>query len=254
MAPTRRPTTTSRRSSCWPIRAARGEVDVEVSKLVVNAAEALTASGHPIRAAALLKEQLDLLPADADPSGRARLLSARANCLILIETDEDRIEVSAEAVALVPDEDDRAARQGAGHPRPDARVDGAVTRRRRWSASTPSSSPSGSTSTSSPPTRSPRSASSRRPAPRRACARRWSTRSPGPQQSGALEGRAARPLPARPLLPGLGGVRRDREVVHQRHRARRGGGIPWAPYAFESRWQLALVAARPAVSGTARSS
>ena len=84
-----------------PARAAKCEV--EVSKLAVNAAEALTASGQPIRAAALLKEQLDLLPADADPSRRARLLSARANCLVLIETDEDRIAVSEEAVALVPD-------------------------------------------------------------------------------------------------------------------------------------------------------
>jgi DNA-binding CsgD family transcriptional regulator len=81
------------------------EVDVQVSKLAVKAAEALTASGHTIRAAALLKEQLDLLPPDAGPADRARLLSARANCLILIETNEDRIAVSEQAVALVPQED-----------------------------------------------------------------------------------------------------------------------------------------------------
>ena len=81
------------------------EADVDVSKLAVKAAESLTASGHPIRAAALLKEQLDLLPDDAGPAPRARMLSARANVLILIETDEDRVGVSEEAVALVPTED-----------------------------------------------------------------------------------------------------------------------------------------------------
>ena len=81
------------------------ESDVDVSKLAVKAADALTASGHPIRAAALLKEQLDLLPEDASPASRARMLSARANCLILIETAEDRIGVSELAVALVPDEE-----------------------------------------------------------------------------------------------------------------------------------------------------
>jgi DNA-binding CsgD family transcriptional regulator len=81
------------------------EVDVNISKLAVKAAEALTASGHTIRAAALLKEQLDLLPPDADRAVRSRLLSARANCLILIETDEDRIAVSEQAVELVPAED-----------------------------------------------------------------------------------------------------------------------------------------------------
>ncbi len=80
------------------------EADVDVSKLAVKAAESLTASGHPIRAAALLKEQLDLLPDDAGPAVRARMLSARANVLILIETDEDRVGVSEEAVALVPAE------------------------------------------------------------------------------------------------------------------------------------------------------
>ncbi len=46
-----------------PTRSVR--VDVDVSKLVVKAVESLTASGHPIRAAALAKEQLDRLPADA---------------------------------------------------------------------------------------------------------------------------------------------------------------------------------------------
>ena len=63
------------------------------------------------------------------------------------------------------------------------------------------------------------------------------------EKSGALNAELRGPLAARPLLPGLGGVRRDREVVHSApSSAARRPGIPWAPYAFESRWQLDLVA------------
>ena len=149
------------------------EADVDVSKLAVKAAESLTASGHPIRAAALLKEQLDLLPDDAGPAPRARMLSARANVLILIETDEDRVGVSEEAVALVP------PRPPACGPRFWSHMPGSwprwpATKRPRWSASTGSSSRSGSTSTSSRRTRSPRSASSRSLGRRRACGPPWS--------------------------------------------------------------------------------
>ena len=78
-------------------------VDLDLSKLVVSAAEALTASGDPQRAVALVQEQLDRLPADTPPAWRARMLTALANGLIVIDTDEDPVAVSAEALALVPD-------------------------------------------------------------------------------------------------------------------------------------------------------
>lgn len=81
------------------------QVDLDLSKLVVSAAEALTASGDPQRAVALVQEQLDRLPADTPPAWRARMLTACANIMIVIETDEDPAAVSAEAVALVPDGD-----------------------------------------------------------------------------------------------------------------------------------------------------
>ncbi|GAB3775999.1 helix-turn-helix transcriptional regulator [Nocardioides ginsengisegetis] len=82
----------------------RADLDVDVSKLTVSAAEALMASGHPIRAAALVAEQLTCLPADASPAWRARMLAVRAAALVIIETDEDAAAVSARALELVPDD------------------------------------------------------------------------------------------------------------------------------------------------------
>jgi DNA-binding CsgD family transcriptional regulator/tetratricopeptide (TPR) repeat protein len=82
--------------------ARRTSVDVDVSKLAVNAADALSARGQPFRAAALLKEQLACLPADAPVAWRARMLAGRAYALAVVEPDEDPVLVSAEAVALVP--------------------------------------------------------------------------------------------------------------------------------------------------------
>jgi DNA-binding CsgD family transcriptional regulator len=84
-------------------RRAEKPADVDVSKLAVSAADALSASGHPIRAAALLAEQLRCLPEDAAPERQARMLAARAQALAVIEPDEEPCEVSAEALALVPD-------------------------------------------------------------------------------------------------------------------------------------------------------
>jgi DNA-binding CsgD family transcriptional regulator/tetratricopeptide (TPR) repeat protein len=81
------------------------QVDLDLSKLVVSAAEALTASGDPQRAVALVQEQLERLPADTPTAWRARMLTARANVMIVIETEEDPVAVSEEAVALVPEGD-----------------------------------------------------------------------------------------------------------------------------------------------------
>ena len=57
------------------------DTDVDLSKLVVATADALTASGDPERAVAVIQEQLDRLAADADDVGRARMLCAQANAL-----------------------------------------------------------------------------------------------------------------------------------------------------------------------------
>ena len=62
------------------------------------------ASGHADRAAALVGEQLDRLPDDAPSAWFARMLAVRADRAVVIETDEDPADVSAEALALVPDD------------------------------------------------------------------------------------------------------------------------------------------------------
>ncbi|MEO6510257.1 MAG: AAA family ATPase [Nocardioides sp.] len=86
-----------------------GESKVDRGRLAVDTAEALTSSGHPERAAALLAEQLTCLPDDATPASRGALLAARAVALTAIETEEDAPAISEEAVRLTP-EDDTLAR------------------------------------------------------------------------------------------------------------------------------------------------
>ena len=80
----------------------REEWEGDLSKLVGKAADALLTSGHAIRAAALVGEQLDRLPVDAPAAYRSRMLSARAIALVAMETDEDAVAISREAVALAP--------------------------------------------------------------------------------------------------------------------------------------------------------
>ena len=84
--------------------ARRAASDVDLSKLAVNAADALTSSGQPTRAAALLGEQLACLPDDAPPAWRARMLAARAEALLITETSEDTRSSSEQALDLVPDD------------------------------------------------------------------------------------------------------------------------------------------------------
>ncbi|HWJ80996.1 MAG TPA: AAA family ATPase [Nocardioides sp.] len=83
-----------------PERAAR--LDVDLSKLAVKAADALTASGDNQRAAELLAEHLERLPADAPPAARARLLSEYAVVLCYTETALDPAELSRQALELAP--------------------------------------------------------------------------------------------------------------------------------------------------------
>lgn len=76
----------------------------DVSKLAVEAGDALNAAGHPARAAALVGEQLDRLGPDAPAAVRARLLSARATYLYVVDTDEDLLALSQQALDLVPED------------------------------------------------------------------------------------------------------------------------------------------------------
>jgi len=85
------------------------DTTVDRAKLAVDTAEALTSSGHPERAAALLAEQLACLPDDTRPASRGAVLAARAVALTSIETEEDPPAISEEAVRLTP-EDDKLAR------------------------------------------------------------------------------------------------------------------------------------------------
>ncbi|WP_170285945.1 helix-turn-helix transcriptional regulator [Nocardioides rubriscoriae] len=79
-----------------------GDLGIDLSKLVVKAADALVTSGDPERAIAVIGEQLERLPADASDTWRARMLSAQAAALYITETDSDAVAISAQAVALAP--------------------------------------------------------------------------------------------------------------------------------------------------------
>ncbi|HET6939419.1 MAG TPA: AAA family ATPase, partial [Nocardioides sp.] len=85
-------------------RSRRAATDVDLSKLAVNAADALTISGQPTRAAALLGEQLACLTPDAPQAWRARMLAARAEALMITETTEDPQKLIQQALELVPDD------------------------------------------------------------------------------------------------------------------------------------------------------
>ncbi|TYL49758.1 AAA family ATPase [Nocardioides sp. BGMRC 2183] len=83
-------------------------VGVDVAKVATKAADALAMSGDTQRAAELLAEHLDGLSADGDATerhARARLLSGYASWLTIIESEDDPVAVSREAVALAPTEE-----------------------------------------------------------------------------------------------------------------------------------------------------
>ncbi len=82
-----------------------GDHGIDLSKLVVNAADALTVSGDPERAVAVIQEQLDRLPDDASDTWRARMLSAQAAAVYITESDVDAVGISQRAVDLAPDGD-----------------------------------------------------------------------------------------------------------------------------------------------------
>ncbi|WP_459980521.1 helix-turn-helix transcriptional regulator [Nocardioides sp. AN3] len=76
------------------------------ARVVEACVQALTTAGRPERAARLAEEQLERLPADTAPTARARILTAAAMALGVIDNVElDPLEPSDRALALVPDDD-----------------------------------------------------------------------------------------------------------------------------------------------------
>jgi DNA-binding NarL/FixJ family response regulator len=78
--------------------------DLDPISLVANAAEALTAAGHPERAAALVEDQLRHLSADAPAQSRARLLMAMATAASLTDVPLGALEAMTEALSLIDEE------------------------------------------------------------------------------------------------------------------------------------------------------
>jgi DNA-binding CsgD family transcriptional regulator len=78
--------------------------DLDHPRLVGLVSDALIAAGHPARALGVIREQLDHLPEDATDSVRGQLLGSLAFALAMTESQEDPLEVTTQAVALVPDD------------------------------------------------------------------------------------------------------------------------------------------------------
>jgi DNA-binding CsgD family transcriptional regulator len=79
-------------------------VDLDHPRLVGLVSDALIAAGHPARALGVVREQLVRLPPDADDAVRGQLLGTLAFSLAMTETTDDPLDVTTQAVALVPDE------------------------------------------------------------------------------------------------------------------------------------------------------
>jgi len=77
--------------------------DTDVVGLVVDAVDALVASGQLRTAAHLLREHLDELP-ESDVTGRGRLLVSLGDTLYYSDADDDAVEASGEALAVIPNE------------------------------------------------------------------------------------------------------------------------------------------------------
>ena len=204
----------------------RSTCEIDISKLAVSAAEALTASGQPTRAAALLAEQLAGLAPDAPPAWRARMLAARADAVMLTENiDVHPAELVAGGRRPAAGRRRRTAREGAGDPgagavrlRPLRR--GAGRRARRAGARRAA--------------RPARAGLGRDHHAEPAQEGRPQGRAPlGPGRGGAPRGRhrrrpgrAASPLLPGSFLRGLGRVGTGGDMVPQRHEGRRERGDP----------------------------
>ncbi|MDQ3166696.1 MAG: AAA family ATPase, partial [Actinomycetota bacterium] len=84
--------------------AGRGDDRVDPVALSVRASGALSAAGHVLRAVALVQDQLHQLPTDAEPQQRAELLRALAAAAAFADVGIDVLQVTQEALSLVPAE------------------------------------------------------------------------------------------------------------------------------------------------------
>jgi DNA-binding CsgD family transcriptional regulator len=80
------------------------DTGLDYPRLVGLVSDALIAAGHPARALGVVREQLSCLPPEADDNVRGQLLGVLANALMMTETQEDPLDLTTEAVALVPDQ------------------------------------------------------------------------------------------------------------------------------------------------------
>jgi DNA-binding CsgD family transcriptional regulator len=84
-----------------------GETTVESVDAVgvaIKASEAASAAGHSFRALALVEDRLRSLPSGTPPLERARLLVAVAAAALLLDTNADLVELTSEALELIPAE------------------------------------------------------------------------------------------------------------------------------------------------------
>jgi DNA-binding CsgD family transcriptional regulator len=79
------------------------EVDLDYPRLVGLVSDALVAAGHPVRATGVVREQLDGLSPDVDDSVRGQILGVLAGALMMTEYQQDPLELTTQAIALVPD-------------------------------------------------------------------------------------------------------------------------------------------------------
>jgi DNA-binding CsgD family transcriptional regulator/tetratricopeptide (TPR) repeat protein len=77
----------------------------DVIGLVVKAADAVTAAGHPYRAVELIRDQIAHRASTIGDRDQARLLIALAQAILLTEGQTDPLEPTTQALQLVPDSD-----------------------------------------------------------------------------------------------------------------------------------------------------
>jgi DNA-binding CsgD family transcriptional regulator/tetratricopeptide (TPR) repeat protein len=80
-----------------------GDDPVDIIGLVVKAADAVTAAGHPYRAVELLRDQVAHRSSSLPDLDHARLLIALAGAILLTEGHTDPLEPTTQALQLVPD-------------------------------------------------------------------------------------------------------------------------------------------------------
>ncbi|MGH3446592.1 MAG: helix-turn-helix transcriptional regulator [Nocardioidaceae bacterium] len=83
---------------------------IDAVSLTVRASEAVTAAGDPHRAIGLVSDRLSHLPADTPPLAHATLLVALAKPALVSDTTVDPLELTSQAMSLVPSEPTSAQR------------------------------------------------------------------------------------------------------------------------------------------------